>query len=60
MLTKGSSTCPFDPPRRVIVLAGNYSHKRTAEKCPNVNCGTLTCAGCQAQVAGDGMMDVMA
>ena len=56
VVTSGSKACPFDPPRRVVVLAGNYTNKPASEKCGNVNCGTLSCTACPAQVAGDGMM----
>ena len=114
VLTRGTKTCPFDPPRRVVVLAGNYtaaaapaaapaampagampadatlgatleatppatstatlgtsirsgrgpgSNSAAVGGCNDVQCGTRRCGAsstCRAQVAGDGMMDVMA
>ena len=63
VLTNGTSALPFDPPRQVIVLAGNYTNITSTTGLPGckVTCGTRACGrSCPAQVAGDGMMDVMA
>ena len=66
VLTNGTTACPFDPPRSVIVLAGNYTGMKPhsacqGSRCCGVECGTRACnTGCTAQVANDGMMDVMA
>lgn len=70
--TAGTPSCRFNPPRPVVVLAGNYttaSRQATAASipaaaakgCGDVRCGTLQCNNsCGPQVSGDGMMDVMA
>ena len=66
VVTSGTEKMPWDPPRKVIVLAGNYSEITyppgpTKPNCSWVQCGTRQCNNpCWAQVAGDGMMDVMA
>jgi hypothetical protein len=61
--TNGTNALPYAPPRPVIVLAGNYTNITSATDPPacRVTCGTRACGrSCPAQVAGDGMMDVMA
>jgi hypothetical protein len=66
VLTNGTASCAFAPPREVIVLAGNYTgamqpHSACKGVCCTFQCGTRQCnSSCGAQVAGDGMMDVMA
>eukprot|EP01045_Picozoa_sp_COSAG04_P039960 COSAG04_NODE_11450_length_708_cov_1.128079_2_plen_86_part_01 len=50
----------------MIVLASNYTGMKPhsacqGSRCCGVECGTRACnTGCTAQVANDGMMDVMA
>lgn len=58
--TNGTQALPFEPPRRVIVLAGNYTNITSGQPACGITCGTRVCGRpCPAQVAGDGMMDVM-
>ena len=62
ILTNGTSALPFEPPRQVIILAGNYTDITSTTGAPacKVTCGTRACGrSCPAQVAGDGMIDVM-
>ncbi len=60
--TNGTSALPYEPRRQIIVLAGNYTNitNTTAPAACGVTCGSRACGrSCPAQVAGDGMMDVM-
>ena len=63
VLTNGTTALPFEPPRQVIVLAGDYTNITSTTGLPGCRheCGTRVCGlSCPVQVAGDGMMDVMA